>query len=91
MVDNRTNPLTKYFRQPKIYLRLPSKGRYYPAGSLDMPDSGELPVYAMTAKDELMFKTPDALLNGESVVEVINPKTNVKSNVTFTGLADFFG
>jgi hypothetical protein len=71
MVDNRTNPLTKYFRQPKIYLRLPSKGRYYPAGSLDMPDSGELPVYAMTAKDELMFKTPDALLNGESVVEVI--------------------
>ena len=66
-----TNPLAKYFRQPKIYLRLPSKGKFYPAGALEMPESGELPVFAMTAKDELMFKTPDALLNGEATVDVI--------------------
>lgn len=65
------NPLQKYFRQPKIYLRLPSKGNYYPAGALQMTESGELPVFAMTAKDELLFKTPDALLNGEATVEVI--------------------
>ena len=65
------NPLRKYFRQPKIYLRLPSKGKFYPPGSLTMPESGELPVFAMTAKDELLFKTPDALLNGEATVEVI--------------------
>jgi hypothetical protein len=36
-----------------------------------MPESGELPVYPMTAKDELIFKTPDALLNGEATVSVI--------------------
>lgn len=36
-----------------------------------MPESGEFAVYPMTAKDELFFKTPDALINGESVVEVI--------------------
>jgi hypothetical protein len=36
-----------------------------------MPVAGELPVYSMTAKDELMFKTPDALLNGQSVVTVV--------------------
>lgn len=65
------NPLSKYFRQPKIYLKLPSKGKYYPAGALQMTESGELPVFAMTAKDELMFKTPDALLNGEATVDVI--------------------
>lgn len=65
------NPLSKYFRQPKIYLRLPSKGKYYPPGALEMTESGELPVFAMTAKDELMFKTPDALMNGEATVEVI--------------------
>ena len=65
------NPLSKYFRQPKIYLRLPSKGKYYPPGALEMTESGELPVYAMTAKDELLFKTPDALLNGEATVDVI--------------------
>jgi len=65
------NPLSKYFRQPKIYLKLPSRGNYYPQGALQMTESGELPVYAMTAKDELLFKTPDALMNGEATVEVI--------------------
>lgn len=33
----------------------------------------------------------DTMPRLKTVVEVINPKTNVKSNVTFTGLADFFG
>lgn len=66
-----SNPLSKYFRQPKIYLRLPSGGKYYPPGALQMTESGELPVFAMTAKDELLFKTPDALMNGEATVDVI--------------------
>lgn len=65
------NPLTKFYRQPKIYLTLPSKGQYYPEGALVMPDGGELPVFAMTAKDELTLKTPDALLNGAATVELI--------------------
>ena len=65
------NPLQKYFRQPKIYLSLPSKGHWYPEGAIEMTENGELPVYAMTAKDELAFKTPDALLNGQSVVDVV--------------------
>jgi hypothetical protein len=71
MKTDSNNPLRKYFRQPKIYIRLPSQGKYYPPGSLDMPESGELAVYAMTAKDELMTKTPDALINGEATVELI--------------------
>ena len=65
------NPLQKYFRQPKVYLDLPSKGKYYPEGALDMPETGELPVFSMTAKDELTMKTPDALLNGAATVELI--------------------
>ena len=65
------NPLSSWFRQPKIYIRLPSKGKFYPAGSLDLSTNQEYPVYAMTAKDELMLKTPDALLTGQSTVEVI--------------------
>ncbi len=65
------NPLQAYFRQPKVYITLPSKGKYYPEGALDMPESGELPVFAMTAKDELTMKTPDALLNGAATVNVI--------------------
>jgi hypothetical protein len=65
------NPLQKYFRQPKIYIKSPSNGRWYPNGSLEVTDNMEFPVYAMTARDELMFKTPDALLNGQSTVDVI--------------------
>lgn len=66
-----TNPLQKYFRQPKVYTTLPSKGEYYPDGAIEMPENGELPVFAMTAKDELTMKTPDALLNGQATVSVI--------------------
>jgi len=65
------NPLAKHFRQPQIYLRLPSQGRWYPPGTLEMPATKELPVYPMTAKDELTLLTPDALLNGQSTVDVI--------------------
>lgn len=65
------NPLQKYFRQPKVYITLPSKGKFYAKGTIDMPDNGELPVFAMTAKDELTMKTPDALLNGQATVDLI--------------------
>ena len=65
------NPLKKYFRQPKVYVTLPSNGQFYPEGALDIPENGEYPVLAMTAKDELAMKTPDALLNGQATVDVI--------------------
>jgi hypothetical protein len=71
MENQSVNPLKKYFRQPKIYIKLPSSGNYYPPGSIEMTDSGELAVFAMTAKDEITMKTPDALLNGQSTVDVI--------------------
>jgi hypothetical protein len=66
-----TNPLSNYFRQPKLYIPLPSKGQFYPEGALDVSSNGEYAVYAMTAKDELMFKTPDALLNGSATTELV--------------------
>jgi len=65
------NPLQKYFRQPKVYVTLPSNGKYYPTGALKMTETGEFPVFAMTAKDELTMKTPDALLNGQATVDMI--------------------
>ena len=65
------NPLKKYFRQPKVYITLPSKGRFYNPDSIDMPESQELPVFAMTARDELTMQTPDALLNGQATVDLI--------------------
>lgn len=64
------NPLQKYFRQPKIYLSLPSQGNFYPPGVVN-GDPGNLPVFGMSAMDEILFKTPDALFNGEATVSVI--------------------
>lgn len=69
--QSRNNPLANYMRQPKIYITLPSRGDFWPARSIVVPENGEFPVYSMTARDELMFKTPDALLNGQAVVDVI--------------------
>lgn len=65
------NPLQQYFRRPAIYIKLPSDGRYYSDGILSMPENHELPVYPMTAIDEITAKTPDALFNGQAVVDII--------------------
>lgn len=66
------NPLRQYFRQPAIYMRLPSGGEHWAEGSLVMPPNNELPVYPMTAIDEITYRTPDALFNGQAVISVIH-------------------
>jgi hypothetical protein len=66
-----SNPLRKYFRQPAIHIRLPSGGNFYPPGTLDLPANGEVPIFPMTAVDEIVSRTPDALFNGSAVVEII--------------------
>lgn len=65
------NPLKQYFRQFKLYLKLPSGTSYYPPGSIDFTESGEVGVMPMTGRDELALKNPDSLLNGEALIEVI--------------------
>ncbi len=64
------NPLQKYFRQPKISVSLPSKGLFYERGVL-AGDYNNVPIFAMTGMDEIIFKTPDALFNGEAVTKVV--------------------
>ena len=70
MTEN-TNPLGKYYRQPQIYITLPSRGKYYGADVFTPTETGEVPVLPMTAKDELSFKTPDSMMSGQSTVDVI--------------------
>jgi len=65
-----TNPLIQAYRKPALYIPLPSGGKFYtnlPKLSID----NELAVYAMTARDELITKTPDALFNGEATISLI--------------------
>jgi hypothetical protein len=65
------NPLAKHFRQPALYVKLPSQGRWYPEGAIELTATGEIPIYPMTARDEITMKTPDALMNGSSTVHVL--------------------
>ena len=65
------NPLSQYFRQPAIYVQLPSGGEYYSKGSIEITENGEYPVLPMTTIDEITYRTPDALFNGTAVVNVI--------------------
>ena len=69
MVEN-SNPLNKYFRQPTIYVSLPTGGDY-PPHVVTPSKTGEFGVMPMTAKDEMAFKTPDAMINGQATVDVI--------------------
>jgi hypothetical protein len=68
---NPNNPLQQYFRQPAIYVRLPSQGKFYPPGAIKPSVTGEYPVYPMTAIDEITYRTPDALFNGQATASVI--------------------
>ena len=53
-----------------MYISLPSGGKYYtekPKLSAD----GELAIYPMSARDEIISKTPDALFNGEATIALL--------------------
>jgi rubredoxin len=66
-----SNPLSQYFRQPAIFIRLPSQGKFYPTNAIDHTVNGEYPVLPMTTMDEITYRTPDALFNGQAVCTVI--------------------
>ncbi len=66
-----SNPLQGFYRAPKLYTSLPSMGKFYSEEIIEMPENGELPIFPMTSKDEMIMKNPDALLNGEAVAQVI--------------------
>lgn len=70
-MNQNANPLKQFFRQPALYLNLPSAGEFWANGTLEIPPNKELPVLPMTAMDEITYRTPDALFNGSAVVNVI--------------------
>lgn len=70
MAEN-TNPLERYYRQPQISIQLPSRQKYYSETVVQKTTTGEHPVLPMTAMDELAFRTPDSMMNGQATVDVI--------------------
>ena len=43
--------LKDFYRSPKLYVQLPTGGKFYNEDTIDWPETNELPVYAMTPKD----------------------------------------
>jgi hypothetical protein len=69
MENQSASPLAKYLRQPKLYISLPSGGKWYSKSNVDSAE--DIEVFSMTANDEIALKTPDGLYNGTVVVNVI--------------------
>lgn len=61
------NPLAAYFRGADVHQMLPSQGKFFEAGEIDLAINGEVAVLPMTAADEIILKNPDALLNGDAL------------------------
>ena len=64
------NPLSQFYRRPGNFIELPSGGRFY-KNPPKLSETNELAVYPMTAKDEMVLKNPDSLLNGEALKHVL--------------------
>jgi len=56
--------LHKYYRMAGPHIKLATNGAYFPPGTIELTASGDIPVYPMTAADELLLKSPDALMSG---------------------------
>ena len=66
-----TDTLKKYYRMPGVHIRLPTNGAFMPPGSVEFTMSGDIPVYPMRGADELLLKSPDALMSGYAIEELL--------------------
>jgi hypothetical protein len=65
------NPLAKYFRTPALHVPLPTNGAFMPPGGIEFDMKGMVPVYPMRAADELLLKSPDALMSGYAIERLL--------------------
>ncbi len=72
MTELRKNPLLEKVNIPGEKFRIPSGGLFYEHGELDdSVKNGEVMIYPMNAVDELHLKSPDKLLSGDAVIDVL--------------------
>lgn len=65
------NPLALYFRKPGVHIKLPTNGAFMPKDSVEFSLKGEVAVFPMRSADELLLKSPDALMNGYAIEKLI--------------------
>ena len=65
------NPLKRYFRRPALWVKLPTLGRWYKHGEVDLNQNQEVRIFGLSAVDDVMLNTPDALFNGYALETVL--------------------
>lgn len=70
---SNNNPLSNYFRQTKTYISIPSSKSDFMTDKIVefSNDRKELGILPMTGLDEMTIRNPDALLNGEATIKII--------------------
>lgn len=63
--------LARYYRVPGLHVKLPTDGAFLPPGSFHPTATGDVPVYPMRAADELLLKSPDALMSGFGIEKLL--------------------
>lgn len=64
------DPLSSFYRTKEVYVTLPTQGRWY-KNKPNLTDDGEIGIFPMSVRDEIMLKIPDTLYNGEALFEVL--------------------
>lgn len=70
-MNNYENPLMNFARKAELSVKLPSNCHWYDENMIDYTPNGEVEVYPMLPKDELLLMNPDALLSGQANINLI--------------------
>lgn len=74
-----SNLLTKYYRKPKAFISLPSKGKFYQLDESEQSMLEEVGVLPMTMLNQLSANNPESLVNGNTVEELIRDCSTITS------------
>lgn len=59
-----TSALSRFYRVPGLHVTLPTDGVFLPEGTFELTLAGDVPVLPMRGSDEMLLKSPDALMSG---------------------------
>jgi len=65
------NPLSNFYRNKEIFVKLPTGGRWL-SNNPKLTFDGEIGVQPMTMQDEMLLTIPDALYNGQAIFQLMS-------------------
>jgi hypothetical protein len=66
-----SNPLSGYFRIPGLSVQIPTRGRFLPKDAFNPSMNGEVSILPMKASDEMLLRSPDALMSGDAIENLL--------------------